>query len=161
MADPDYAERIRRQKAAWRAKNKDSIRQMDLKQRERPEVRERRNARVKERRAEDPQYAMQRRLRSRLSMAFKAKKPGTTMALVGCTLPELCAHLEKNFLPGMSWENRSLWHIDHIRPVSTFDLTDPEQALKCFHFSNLQPLWVQENLTKGKRWPMVETEALD
>jgi hypothetical protein len=48
----------------------------------------------------------------------------------------------------MSWDNWSLkgWHIDHIRPISSFDLSDPAQQKECFHYSNLQPLWAIDNL---------------
>lgn len=64
---------------------------------------------------------------------------------------ELKQHLEKLFQPGMTWENwsRDGWHIDHIVPLSSFDLTDREQFLKACHFSNLQPLWAKENLSKA------------
>ncbi len=60
-------------------------------------------------------------------------------------------HIESKFVDGMSWENRSQWHIDHIRPCANFDLTDIEQQKICFHWSNLQPLWAKDNLRKGKR----------
>ena len=56
------------------------------------------------------------------------------------------------FHPGMSWDNYgSAWHIDHIRPCSSFDFSDPEQQKKCFHFSNLQPLWDEINTVKSNR----------
>lgn len=53
----------------------------------------------------------------------------------------------------MTWENHGMrgWHIDHKRPCSSFDLSDPAQQCACFHFSNLQPLWATENLRKGDR----------
>ena len=76
------------------------------------------------------------------------------MELVGCTMPELMSHLEKRLLPGMSWENRSLWHIDHKRPCASFDLTDPAQQRQCFHYTNLQPLWGRDNCSKGKKVPV-------
>ena len=55
----------------------------------------------------------------------------------------------------MTWENhgRYGWHIDHIMPCSSFDLTDPEQQKKCFHYTNLQPLWAHENMSKGAKIP--------
>lgn len=54
----------------------------------------------------------------------------------------------------MTWENYGVhgWHIDHIRPCKSFDLTDPEQQKECFHYTNLQPLWWWENLEKGGKW---------
>jgi len=71
--------------------------------------------------------------------------------LLGCTVEELRAHLEKQFKRGMSWSNYGRWHIDHIRPCASFDLTDPEQQRICFHYSNLQPLWAEENMRKGAK----------
>jgi hypothetical protein len=68
--------------------------------------------------------------------------------VLGCTATELMAHLEKKFAPGMSWDNFGKWHMDHIRAVITFDLTDHEQFKACFHFSNTQPLWAEENNSK-------------
>lgn len=77
-----------------------------------------------------------------------------TVALIGCSISELKLHLEKQWKPGMTWENYGIrgWHIDHVRPCSSFDLSDKTQRHKCFHFSNLQPLWARENLKKGSKW---------
>lgn len=61
------------------------------------------------------------------------------------------AHLEAQFAPGMTWENRGEWHVDHIRPLASFDLTDPEQLRTASHYTNLQPLWASDNLAKGAR----------
>lgn len=71
--------------------------------------------------------------------------------LLGCTVEEFRLHVERQFLPGMTWQNYGLfgWHIDHIKPISGFDLSDPAQVKECFHFSNLQPLWAEDNLRKG------------
>lgn len=82
------------------------------------------------------------------------KKCKSTIGLVGCEIIELKKHLESKFKPGMTWDNRGLfgWHIDHIRPCSSFDLSDPEQQKACFHYTNLQPLWWDDNLKKSDRW---------
>lgn len=79
--------------------------------------------------------------------------------LLGCTVEEVRVHLEKQFKPGMSWENHSFegWHIDHIRPIASFDLTDPAQQKLAFHYTNLQPLWGKENLEKSDQWPLFST----
>lgn len=85
---------------------------------------------------------------------YRVKKAGGTLDLVGCTIDELCDHLESLFEPGMTWENwsRHGWHVDHIRPCSSFDLNDPEQQRLCFHYTNLQPLWAHENREKHDKW---------
>lgn len=108
----------------------------------------------RDRRVSDPAYRIRCNLRSRLYDAVKsagAGKSGSTMRLTGCTLPELMAHLESQFTEGMTWENQGEWHIDHIKPCASFDLTDPAQQRACFHFTNLQPLWAADNLSKGDR----------
>jgi hypothetical protein len=64
----------------------------------------------------------------------------------------LRAHLEAQFVPGMTWANHGAWHVDHIRPCASFNLEDPAEQRVCFHFSNLQPLWAQDNLAKGATW---------
>ena len=100
----------------------------------------------------DPAFRAVCNLRSRLNKLVTgrgAKKAATTMGLVGCTREELVAHLEARFLPGMSWDNRNEWHIDHIKPCASFDLLDPEQQRTCFHYTNLQPLWALDNMSKG------------
>jgi len=66
----------------------------------------------------------------------------------GCTVQELKLHLEKLFKPGMSWDNHGKWHIDHIKPISSFT---EETIMQANHYSNLQPLWAAENLSKGAK----------
>jgi hypothetical protein len=61
------------------------------------------------------------------------------------------AHIEAQFMPGMTWENRELWHVDHIIPCAAFDLTDPAQQRSCFHYGNLRPLWAKENQRKSDK----------
>jgi len=80
------------------------------------------------------------------------------MELIGCSAEELVAHLEAQFTEGMTWENYGEWHVDHVRPCASFDLTDPAQQRQCFHHTNLQPLWAEENLTKGSFWKGERTQ---
>lgn len=69
--------------------------------------------------------------------------------LLGCTLNEYKAFIEKQFEQGMKWENWGQWSIDHIKPISSFDLCDPLQRLKAFHHSNTRPVWSNVNLKKS------------
>ena len=71
--------------------------------------------------------------------------------LLGCTKAELMVHIERQFAPGMGWDNYGEWHVDHKRPLASFDLGDPGQLQEAMHFSNLQPLWAAENMAKGAR----------
>lgn len=96
----------------------------------------------------DPRFTLSCNLRSRVASAIKTKS-AHTHELVGCSWTFLVKYLESKFKPGMTWENRHLWHIDHIRPFASFDLTDPEQQRLACHYTNLQPLWAEENLRKG------------
>jgi len=93
-------------------------------------------------------------LRRRTLLALKDNsKSKNTMSLLGVENIEfLWKHLESTFKPGMTRENHGLWHIDHIRPCSSFDLSKPEEQVKCFHYTNLQALWAYENLSKGDRF---------
>jgi len=91
-------------------------------------------------------------LRCRINVALKRKtKSKKTMELIGTSIENLWIHLEKSFKPGMTRENYGKWHIDHIRPCSSFDLSKPEEQSICFHYSNLSPLWAEENLKKGSK----------
>ena len=112
---------------------------------------------VRERSRSDPAFAMRLRLRARLVGAIRRHMTGRSVTgvikeMLGCSLPELARYLESKFLPGMSWDNREQWHVDHIKPLCVFDLTDPEQQAVAFHYSNLQPLWAVDNMRKGRRW---------
>ena len=77
----------------------------------------------------------------------------TTRDLLGCNMEQLKNHLSSMFLPGMSWENygQDGWHIDHIIPCAEFDLTNQDQRKKCFHYTNLQPLWAKDNYAKSDK----------
>ena len=98
---------------------------------------------------EDVLFKIQAKLRNAVYQAFKRigkNKPTKTEHLLGCSWEEAKAYFESLFQQGMSWSNHGEWHIDHIRPVSSFDPSELEQIN---HISNLQPLWAKDNLTKG------------
>ena len=134
----------------YRENNPEKARAIDRKRHQRPENKKRKNARHRERIKTDPQYRLACNLRRRLRHALKGKnKSARTMKLVGCSISHLMDHMEKQFQPGMTWENHGTWHVDHMMPCASFNLIDPEQQRQCFHYTNLQPLWGLENISKG------------
>lgn len=130
-------EKYAKQLQEWRDKNHDHV-----------------NSYVRNKRKSDINFKLKTGLRSRLSSLLRGKKWCSYIELLGCPLEEFRVRLESKFKSGMSWNNygRQGWHIDHIRPCASFDLTDPEQQKICFHFSNLQPLWAIDNMRKGDRY---------
>jgi hypothetical protein len=106
----------------------------------------------RERQRRDPQFKLAGLMRTRIYGALRGiEKSARTEELLGCAVPLLRAHLEVQFRPGMSWDNYGLWHVDHIKPCAKFDLRHASEQRKCFHYSNLQPLWAEENRRKGAR----------
>ena len=107
----------------------------------------------KDKKNTDINYKLSQNLRNRLYMAAKNNyKNGSAVQDLGCSIPELKNYLEARFSPEMTWDNYGpYWHIDHIKPLSSFDLTDRTQFLEACHFANLQPLYWEENLSKGAR----------
>lgn len=151
----------RRARARNPEKYKELNRRRYLAYRERDKVvraarREERAAYMRNKRNTDPAFLVADRLRRRINAVLKShggKKSGRLVEVSGCTATELVAHIEKQFLPGMTWENRRKWHIDHIIPCVAFDLTDPEQQAVAFHYTNLRPVWAEENQRKNGRIP--------
>jgi hypothetical protein len=107
----------------------------------------------KNRRKTDINYRILKNMRCRLNKVLKGNpKLSTTMKLVGCSIEELKVHLASKFTKGMTWKNYGKWEIDHIKPCAKFDLSKPEEQLKCFHYTNLQPLWEKDNQEKRSKW---------
>jgi len=144
------SERIKAVRAEWRQKNLDRIKESARLARMANRWLD--NERNRIRYATDQRFSTVVRLRSILNEAINRSKPKRFFELVGCSIKEFVSHIERQFKLGMTWENRHLWHIDHIKPFAAFDLTDSEQVKKAMHFTNLQPLWASENLSKGKRF---------
>lgn len=96
-------------------------------------------------------------VRSRLYQCLKRK---SSFKLLGCSLEELKKHLESQFTEGMSWDNygRDGWHIDHIKPLASFDLTKNDDISKACHYTNLQPLWAEDNLRKNRLYPISQQD---
>lgn len=118
--------------------------------------REQKNKILRERYKQDINFKLNRNIRARIGMAIKGKiKTSKSLELLGCSIAKLKEYLSSKFQPGMTWDNHGFgndkWHIDHIKPCSSFDLSDSGQQKECFHYSNLQPLWQKDNLTKGNK----------
>ncbi len=101
----------------------------------------------------DPDFRLAHNLRRRFKYAMKSVNTmAKTSAFWGCKFDELKHHIESQFTDGMNWQNYGKWHVDHIRPVASFDLGDLEQVRQCFNYHNLRPLWAGENLRKSSKW---------
>jgi hypothetical protein len=99
----------------------------------------------------DINFKIKHYLRRRLNNALRGRsKSAKTIQLLGCNIDQLKNHLESQFTEGMSWLNYGKWHIDHIKPCASFDLSKPKEQRKCFNYINLQPLWAEDNLRKNK-----------
>jgi hypothetical protein len=136
----------------WYRDNKEKFLESDKAWRSRniERVRERGRLYCQNKRLYDKSFCIAKRLRVRLRKLVKYNRSGI-WELSGCSREELVAHLESQFQPGMTWDNIHEWHIDHIVPLSAFDLTDQEQLKKACHYTNLQPLWAKDNLTKSNK----------
>ena len=131
-----HKEQKKIQRKNYQQNNKEQIRKQDREYR-------------KQRRNIDINFKLKCYLRTRLSIALKKNiKSESTMRLLGCHIDLLKLHLQSKFKPGMSFSNYGKWHIDHIKPCVSFDLSKKSEQLKCFHWTNLQPLWAEENLRK-------------
>lgn len=130
----------RKQDPIKKEKHYENVRKSFNKHRE--ERNKRRAERHKERYKEDISYRLEVLLRTRLYKAVKRYKMKSALNLVGCSSEELKGFLESKFKPEMTWENfGKIWEIDHIVPVNSFNMSIEEEQRKCFHFTNLQPLF--------------------
>ncbi len=106
---------------------------------------------AKNRAKNDVQFKKRRSLGSALRNLINKppKDPNKrSFQLVGCTYNDFITHIENQFVEDMSWENRNLWHFDHIKPLSSFDLSKPEQVKKAMHYLNIRPIFSADNIKK-------------
>lgn len=107
-------------------------------------------------RNKDVEYRLRSKVRDRISKALKyagQSAQSSLTKLIGCDKKTLRRHLESQFLPGMSFENYGQWHVDHIKPLAAFNLSNIEELKEACHYTNLQPLWALDNLKKSSRCP--------
>jgi len=156
MKDPNKKKRKKENNDRSRIKNKEQQRKQKLIYNKRPEVKKRRNEWHQIRKENDLNYVIKRRLRWRVRDALKkvinrkSYKYKSSIILLGCDMDFFKNYIESKFTEGMNWNNISQWHIDHIKPCGTFDLTQLSEQQKCFHYTNMQPLWWFDNLKKSK-----------
>lgn len=119
----------------WRKKNKNKL-----------------NETQKQRLINEPMFRLKRNLSSRTCNAFKVKswrKDGKTEKLLGATYEVVSNHIKSRFTKGMTWENQGEWHIDHIIPLAS--ATTEKELIELCHYTNLQPLWASDNISKGDK----------
>jgi hypothetical protein len=125
-------------------------------------IKQRQNKYRKNRRNNDVNFKITCCLRWKIWDALKGNsKSFSIIELLGCSIKQLKKHLESQFKPNMTWDNwgrgdkgkgMKEWHIDHIKPCSKFDLSNPEEQKKCFNYKNLQPLWARKNIIKSNKY---------
>lgn len=101
----------------------------------------------------NPRHRLDHRISQLLRSSLSNKRGRAWESLVGYSVDELFSHIERQFSPGMSWENMSNWHVDHIRPRSMFEYDSPDHPdfKACWALTNLQPLWARDNIIKGAK----------
>jgi hypothetical protein len=168
----DNRDRIRKSKQEWYQKNKKEIidnqkayRRCTIENRRSYQSRYRQRHLAERRkydrewasrtRVKDVQYKLKSNLRRRMRVLISSgDKTNSALVLLGCTIEEFKAYIESKFQEGMTWGNYSKtgWHIDHIKPCASFDLTKADEQHACFHYTNMQPLWAKDNMVKGAKW---------
>jgi len=134
----DNREKANYNASAWRKRNVEKVREIN-------------NEYTKKRRKSDSLYALKSRVRNLTAQAFRLSgfsKKSQSCKYLGCEWEFLKRYIEQRFQEGMTWENRSEWHIDHIIPLAS--AKTETQLIKLFHYTNLQPLWAEQNLKKWK-----------
>jgi hypothetical protein len=141
--------RKKRMDRYYKNKEKESKYMSEYRKKNRKEL----TSKTLERRKNDPIFHLIHTMSSRLRVFMKSKnliKRNRTFSIVGCSPDELKKYLESKFVVGMSWNNQGSWHIDHIVPLSSAQTE--KEIYKLCHFTNLQPLWAEDNLRKGDKF---------
>ncbi len=111
---------------------------------------------IRQRRSNDPLFKLMGNIRGGIYKCIKGlSKSSKSIDYIGCDINLLKKHLESLFQEGMTFENYGLWHVDHIRPLNSFKFCEEDlesQLKEAWHYSNLQPLWAKDNLTKGSQF---------
>ena len=148
-------ERLRKHQKEYREENKEELSKKQKEWRQNNKEHQTKYFReyARNKRSNDLNYKIKNNLRLRIRQSINNNtKSKRTKELLGCSIEYLKQYLFEQFQDGMSWDNYGEWHIDHIRPCASFDLSDPKQQEECFHYTNLQPLWAIDNLKKQDKW---------
>ncbi len=147
-----YLERFKLKDRMYHARNKE--RRNNYLKKWQKENRTARSLKDKIKRHTDINFAMRSRLHNRIRMALKRNsKFSTSSEYLGCPISEFREYFYSMFVDGMTWNNflNGDIHIDHIVPCVKFDLSKEKEQKKCFHYTNLQPLWAKDNILKGSK----------
>jgi hypothetical protein len=151
----EHPEKVREYNQRTRLKNPETRKEWDRKWKvANLEQWKQRKKRHNEKKRATPQGMLDERMVTAVRLALKGNKKGRRWEdLVGYSVTELKVHIEKGFCPGMTWENRSDWHIDHIIPKSAFNYDKPEDIdfKRCWALKNLRPIWAVENMIKNAK----------
>lgn len=110
------------------------------------------NRYIREFKKSNPNYMLSEKLRARIRNALRGNpRSADIQTLLGCDYTSFRHYIQSKFQAGMTWNNFGEWHLDHIIPCSSFDLTKIEDQQRCFHYTNHQPLWAKDNLRKYTR----------
>jgi len=144
--------RIKQSNEERRRKNREYMAKIYQPKKTKSEIREYKRKWHRERKRNNLNYRITCNLRKRIWDALKGHvKSKATQELIGCTIAHLKSHIEGLFTEGMYWDNYGSWHIDHIIPCAAYDLSCQTEQEKCFHYTNLQPLWALDNFKKGAK----------
>lgn len=158
-------QKVKKYNAKYRAANKDKLdeqkrqyyldnqdRLIDKQKKYQLKNRDRISKYWKNKRKTDINFKIAHSLRSRInSIISKGTRKGSAVRDLGCSIEEFKIYIEQLFVPGMTWVNHGKWHFDHIKPLSSFNLSNRNQFLEACNYRNIQPLWAKENLKKGKK----------
>lgn len=154
----------RKQLYEWRKENPDKFKGNCKKYREKEDYREKQNKYKRVRYNTEMEYKLQNIYRNRIRMFIKGglkKGHEKYTEMLGCSLSTVIEWLESNFVAGMTWENYGkVWHIDHTMPCSVFDFKEIESVKACFNWSNLAPMFGEENLSKSDKINMTLVQTM-
>lgn len=146
-----HKEHLNEQRKIWGSNNPEKVKANAKKYRK--NNKDKINEKRKQKRHNNINFKLRTSISNRIRMAIeRGSKNTSSINLIGCSIEKLKTHLEKQFTDGMSWDNYGEWHIDHIKPCCSFDLSKESEQKQCFHYSNMQPLWALDNLKKSGKF---------